>query len=171
MKNLLKFYILIFSFCFAFSQEKSFKVTELTLDNGLKVMLTENSESSNVFGVVAVRAGGKNDPADATGIAHYLEHVLFKGTDKLGTNNYEKEEILLDSIALLYEDLSIAIDEITRNNIQSEINKLSVKAINKNVRSSSRKIALVLDYIRGKKADVGRRIGRFYRGEKRRTKD
>ena len=128
MKNLLKFYILIFSFCFAFSQEKSFKVTELNLDNGLKVMLTENSESSNVFGVVAVRAGGKNDPADATGIAHYLEHVLFKGTDKLGTNNYEKEKILLDSIALLYEDLSIASDEITRNNIQSEINKLSVKA-------------------------------------------
>ena len=101
MKNLLKFYIIVFSFCFAFSQEKSFKVTELTLDNGLKVMLTENSESSNVFGVVAVRAGGKNDPADATGIAHYLEHVLFKGTDKLGTNNYEKEKILLDSIALL----------------------------------------------------------------------
>ena len=128
MKNLLKFYILIFSFCFAFSQEKSFKVTELTLENGLKVMLTENSESSDVFGVVAVRAGGKNDPADATGIAHYLEHVLFKGTDKLGTNNYEKEKILLDSIALLYEDLSVASDEITRNNIQSEINKLSVKA-------------------------------------------
>lgn len=49
MKNLLKFYILIFSFCFAFSQEKSFKVTELTLDNGLKVMLTENSESSDVL--------------------------------------------------------------------------------------------------------------------------
>ena len=76
MKNLLKFYILIFSFCFAFSQEKSFKVTELTLDNGLKVMLTENSESSDVFGVVAVRAGGKNDPADATGIANYQKENL-----------------------------------------------------------------------------------------------
>ncbi len=123
-------FLLLFNYFFALSQNglKPFEVTEFKLDNGLTVMLSENHDTSKIFGVVAVKAGGKNDPSEATGIAHYLEHVLFKGTDKLGTINYEKEKIFLDSISLLYDELGNAQADITRLEIQKQINELSVKA-------------------------------------------
>ena len=73
-----------------------------TLDNGLKVYMTVNKESPRIQTYIAVKVGGKNDPADNTGLAHYLEHIMFKGTDKLGTSNYEAEKPLLDSIESLY---------------------------------------------------------------------
>ncbi len=113
-----------------FSQEKSkpINVKEYVLDNGLTVMLSENNESPNVFGIIGVKAGGKNDPKDATGIAHYLEHVLFKGTEELGTSNYKNEKIYLDSISKLYEDLSKTNLASKRSLIQSEINRISIKA-------------------------------------------
>jgi predicted Zn-dependent peptidase len=50
-----------------------------------------------------VRTGSNNDPSDNTGLAHYLEHMMFKGTSKLGTQNWEKESELLDQISDLYE--------------------------------------------------------------------
>ena len=61
------------------------KVTESRLDNGLTVMLTENHDAPKVFRMVAIKAGGKNDPSDATGIAHYLEYVLFNGSQDMST--------------------------------------------------------------------------------------
>lgn len=61
------------------------------LANGLTVLLSENHEVPRIFGAVIVRAGGKNDPASATGIAHYLEHMLFKGTEELGTVDAARE--------------------------------------------------------------------------------
>ena len=108
MSKLLYFLLFLFS-SIVFSQKttQSIEVKEYVLKNGLTVMLSENSESSNIYGVVAVKAGGKNDPKDATGIAHYLEHVLFKGTQELGTTDYESERVYLDSISKLYEKLSI----------------------------------------------------------------
>lgn len=74
-----------------------------TLDNGLKVYLSVNEEAPRLYTSIAVRAGSKNDPATATGLAHYLEHMLFKGTDKYGTLNYDKEGPLLEKIDSLYE--------------------------------------------------------------------
>ena len=91
-------------------------------------MLSENRESSNIYGVVGVKAGGKNDPKDATGIAHYLEHVLFKGTQELGTTDYENEKVYLDSISKLYENLSKTNSQEKRSSIQKEINRISIKA-------------------------------------------
>lgn len=104
------------------------KVTEYTLENGLTIMLTENHDSPKVFGMVAVKAGGKNDPHDATGIAHYLEHVLFKGTQDMGTIDYAKEKPYLDSINYLYEQLGQTIVEEERKAIQMNINRMSQKA-------------------------------------------
>lgn len=104
------------------------KVTEYTLENGLTVMLTENHDSPKVFGMVAVKAGGKNDPHDATGIAHYLEHVLFKGTQDMGTIDYEKEKPYLDSINYLYEQLGKTTVDAQRDSIQIAINRTSQKA-------------------------------------------
>ena len=119
MKKWFTFLLLHFYF-FALSQNvlKPFEVTEFTLDNGLTVMLSENHDTSKIFGVVAVKAGGKNDPSDATGIAHYLEHVLFKGTDELGTTDYEKEKVFLDSISVLYDELGKTKADIERSQIQ-----------------------------------------------------
>ena len=102
------------------------KVEKYTLENGLTVILNPDKYASNVFGGVAIKGGGKQDPADATGIAHYLEHMLFKGTDKLGTVDYESEKVYLDSIEYLYDELGIEFDESKRKAIQEKINTLNV---------------------------------------------
>ena len=98
------------------------------LDNGLTVYLNEDHNTTSVFGAVVVRGGGKRDPKDATGIAHYLEHLLFKGTDKMGTTNYDLEKVYLDSIQIKYDELAQTEDDSIRLALQSEINKLSIKA-------------------------------------------
>ena len=59
-------------------------LTEYKLDNGLTVMLWEDHDQPDVTGYVAVRAGSMDEPAEYTGLAHYLEHMLFKGTQKIG---------------------------------------------------------------------------------------
>ena len=74
------------------------------MDNGLKVYLSVYKDAPRVQTYIAVRAGSKNDPADATGLAHYLEHMLFKGTDKYGSLDYAKEEPMLKEIEALYEE-------------------------------------------------------------------
>lgn len=73
------------------------------LDNGLTVFLTENHEEPRFHAEIAIRSGSKHDPAESTGIAHYLEHMLFKGTDQLGTLDFAAEKVHLDSIVALYE--------------------------------------------------------------------
>src|SRR6478752_3049648 len=64
-----------------------------TLPNGLKVYLTVYKDAPRIQTYIAVRAGSKNDPATATGLAHYLEHMLFKGTDVYGTKDYKNESL------------------------------------------------------------------------------
>lgn len=96
-----------------------------TLDNGLKVYLSVNEESPRINTAIAVRAGSKNDPSDATGLAHYLEHMLFKGTDRYGTANYEKEAPLLDEIERLYEFYRSTNDEEERQGIYHKIDSIS----------------------------------------------
>ena len=54
-----------------------------TLDNGLKVYLSVNKEKPRIQTYIAVRTGSRNDPAETTGLAHYLEHLMFKGTSSL----------------------------------------------------------------------------------------
>ena len=73
------------------------EVKELKLSNGLTVWLNEDHSQPKVYGALIVKAGAKDCPN--TGIAHYLEHVLFKGTQKIGTVNYAEEKLWLDSIS------------------------------------------------------------------------
>lgn len=73
------------------------------LDNGLDVFLTVNDQEPRFYAEIVVRAGSKHDPEVSTGMAHYLEHMLFKGTDELGTLDAAAEKVHLDSIAALYE--------------------------------------------------------------------
>ena len=95
------------------------------LDNGLTVYLTENHEEPRFYAEIAVRAGSKHDPAETTGLAHYLEHLLFKGTPELGTLDYEKEKPHLDRIRELYEEHFREHDPEVRKAIYREINRVS----------------------------------------------
>lgn len=97
------------------------RVKQVVLDNGLTVMLTENHERPEVFGAVVVRTGGKNDPADNTGMAHYLEHMLFKGTTALGTTDWAAEKPLMDELVRSYDALGRAKSEEERAKIQKQI--------------------------------------------------
>lgn len=101
-------------------------VNEYKLSNGLTVWLNEDHSQPKVFGAVVVKAGAKDCPN--TGIAHYFEHMMFKGTDKIGTIDYAAEKVFLDSIARKYDDLRQTKDKKRRMFIQYEINRLSVKA-------------------------------------------
>ncbi len=111
-----------------YGQEYPLKVETFKLKNGLTVYLNEDHTMPMVHGMVVVKGGSKRDPADATGIAHYFEHIMFKGTDKLGTINYAKEKVYLDSISTLYDNLRATNDEDKRLEIQKEINRISIKA-------------------------------------------
>ena len=98
------------------------------LDNGLKVYLTENHEEPRFYAEIAVRAGSKHDPADATGLAHYLEHLLFKGNQNLGSLDYAAEAPLLARIVDLYEQHFQETDPAARAAIYSEINATAQEA-------------------------------------------
>ncbi len=93
------------------------------LDNGLTVYLTENHEEPRFYAEISIRAGSKHDPPDATGIAHYLEHMLFKGTQNFGTLDYQKEKSHLDRITDLYEQHFHETDPEKRKAIYAEINE------------------------------------------------
>ncbi len=85
LKSLLSLMIMI-SVSAVYAQ-KPIAIEKLVLDNGLSVFLHEDHTKAEVFGVVITKAGGKNDPENATGMAHYQEHMLFKGTQTLGTKD------------------------------------------------------------------------------------
>ena len=102
------------------------KVSELKLKNGMTVWLNEDHSQPKVFGAVVVKAGAKDCPN--TGIAHYFEHIMFKGTDRMGTTDYQAEKPWLDSISVQYDLLSQTKDELERVKLQQHINALSLKA-------------------------------------------
>ena len=99
-----------------------------TLDNGLKVYLTVNKETPRIQTYIAVKVGGKNDPAETTGLAHYFEHLMFKGTQMFGTQNYEMEKPLLDRIEQLFEVYRKTTDEAERKEIYHQIDSISYEA-------------------------------------------
>lgn len=99
-----------------------------TLDNGLKVYMSVNREQPRLQTLISVRVGAKNDPAETTGLAHYFEHLMFKGTDKFGTQNYEAEKPLLDEIERLFELYRQTEDEAERKRIYAEIDRISQEA-------------------------------------------
>ena len=96
-----------------------------TLANGLQVWTSVNKAKPRIFTAVAVKAGSKNDPPDNTGLAHYLEHMLFKGTDQYGTKDFQKEKIYLDQIFALYEKYNKTNDENLRKAIYKQIDSVS----------------------------------------------
>ena len=96
-----------------------------TLDNGLKVYLSVNKEQPRIQTFIAVRTGSKNDPAETTGLAHYLEHLMFKGTSSFGTTNPEAEAPLLADIEARYEKYRQLTDPAERRQAYHEIDSVS----------------------------------------------
>ena len=99
-----------------------------TLENGLKLYMSVNTKEPRIYTNIAVRAGSKHDPADATGLAHYLEHMMFKGTDKIGALNWEQEKLLLGGISQLYEEHRNTEDPAERAEVYDKIDRMSNKA-------------------------------------------
>ena len=96
-----------------------------TLKNGLTVILSPTKKDPRIQAYVAVKAGSKTDPATNTGLAHYLEHMLFKGTDKYGSLDWAKEKPELDKIDALYEQYNKTKDENQRKAIYKKIDSIS----------------------------------------------
>ena len=104
-----------------------------TLDNGLKVYLSVNNEKPRIQTYIAVRTGSRNDPAETTGLAHYLEHLMFKGTQQFGTTDYAKEKPLLDDIEQRYEVYRHLTDPDQRRQAYHEIDSVSQLAAQYNI--------------------------------------
>ena len=96
-----------------------------TLENGLKVYLSNFDNGPRIHVFTAVKAGGKNDPENNSGLAHYLEHMMFKGNQYFGTKDYKAEKILLDSIEQLFNEYSKLTDTYERSAHYQKIDKLS----------------------------------------------
>ena len=99
-----------------------------TLKNGFTVYLSANKDEPRAMGLIGVRAGSLNDPLETTGLAHYLEHMLFKGTDKFGTTNWPSEKVLLDSISNLFEKYKGETLPDRKKEIYKEIDRISQAA-------------------------------------------
>ena len=110
--------------CSAFTREG---LTEYKLDNGLTVMLWEDHDQPDVTGYVVVRAGAVDEPAEYTGLAHYLEHMLFKGTQRIGALDWEAEKPMYDSIIALYDQYSDEKDPKVREQLATQINEISMR--------------------------------------------
>ena len=99
-----------------------------TLDNGLKVYMSVNKDVPRVQTFIAVKAGATYDPTETTGLAHYLEHMMFKGSSKIGTMNWTEEKKIIDQIAEKYELHKNTSDPIAKKTIYAQIDSLSAIA-------------------------------------------
>ena len=100
-------------------------VRTYTLKNGLTVMISVNKSEPRIQTVITTNAGSKNDPASHTGLAHYLEHMLFKGTDTFGSLSWETEAPLIAQITNLYEQYNHTTDVAERTKIYRSIDSVS----------------------------------------------
>ena len=103
-------------------------LSEYQLANGMTVLLWEDHDAPDVTGYVAVRAGAMDEPVEYTGLAHYLEHMLFKGTQRIGAIDWEKEKPLYEQIIALYDQYSEATDSKVRADLIRQINEASIAA-------------------------------------------
>lgn len=104
------------------------KVIHYTLDNGLQVYMSVNKDEPRIQTYIAVRVGSKNDPAESTGLSHYLEHLMFKGTTHFGTLDWPKEQEQLKKIEALYEVYNHTTDPAQRKAIYHQIDSVSYEA-------------------------------------------
>lgn len=149
MKKIFFSLVIFLSVFVAFSQ--NIKLQTFELGNGMNVVLCEDHNQPQIYGAICVHVGSKNDPADNTGMAHYLEHIMFKGTDKIGTLNWGAEKVFLDSITVLYDELHGITDKKQRERILLHINQLSNKATEYAIPNE---VDVILDKMGGKEVNA-----------------
>ena len=98
------------------------------LPNGATVYLWEDKSKPDVYGMVSFKVGSVDDPLEYTGLAHYLEHVMFKGTQTIGTLDWEKESALYQQIIAKYDEMAETADPAQKEKIGLEINDLTIQA-------------------------------------------
>ena len=123
-----------------------------TLKNGLKVYLSKYEDAPRLHILTTVKAGGKNDPKDNTGLAHYLEHMMFKGNKFFGTLDYDKEKPILDSIELFFNNYSKINDPDERKKFYKKIDSISNIASSYAIAGEYDKL---ISQIGGKKLNAG----------------
>lgn len=136
MKKISLAFVYLFLITQAFSQNYTYqsfpndpyKIRKYTLSNGLSVFLGVNKKEPRVETMIAVKAGSKTDPSNNTGLAHYLEHLMFKGTDKYGTANYDLEKGLIQAIDEHYGIYNSSKDSTFRKQVYKIIDSLSIAA-------------------------------------------
>ncbi len=96
-----------------------------TLENGLKVYMTVYKDAPRIQTYIAVRAGSKNDPHETTGLAHYFEHMMFKGTSKYGSKDWKNEAPLIAKVDSLFEIYRTLTDENQRKDMYHVIDSIS----------------------------------------------
>ncbi len=99
-----------------------------TLANGLKIYISVNKDVPRVQTMIAVKAGSKFDPPQTTGLAHYLEHMMFKGSHDFGTRDWPHESVLLDSISAYFEYHRKEQDEAKKKILYAKIDSFSFEA-------------------------------------------
>lgn len=112
-------------FTYKYVTNDPFKARIYTLSNGLTVILSPNHKEPRVAMRIAVRAGSNTDPRNHTGLAHYLEHLLFKGTKSYGSLDWAREKPYLEKIDALYEQYNSSKDTALRKRIYHRIDSVS----------------------------------------------
>ncbi|MDR1526379.1 MAG: insulinase family protein [Dysgonamonadaceae bacterium] len=118
--------VLICSFFSIHTNAQGLKAFQLP--NGLSVFVWEDETVADVFGMVAVNVGSKEDPEQYTGLAHYLEHLLFNGTEQIGALNWEKEKPIYEQIIAKYDEHAQTDDPVQRKALLKEINRLTIES-------------------------------------------
>lgn len=114
------------------------------LPNGLRIYISQNSDQPRIQADIAVRTGSRNDPAETTGLAHYLEHLMFKGTRQFGTIDAEAEAPYLDDIERRYEAYRLLTDPEERRRTYHEIDSISQIAAQWNIPNEYDKLMAML---------------------------
>lgn len=126
MKRIFALVLFCVGISVSYAVELPSEFEQYQLENGLTVYLWEDHDSPQVHGWTITRAGSVDEPEDATGLAHYLEHMLFKGTDQIGALDWEKERPYYEHIIALYDTLAQTADSKEREAIQLKINAASI---------------------------------------------
>lgn len=128
MKNWKRVWTFMMLVCLCMGQAGAQGLKAFKLRNGMSVFVWEDSTKTDVLGQVVVRTGSVNDPEQYTGLAHYLEHVLFKGTQKIGALDWEKEKPIYEQIIAKYDEMAETEDPVKKEAIGKEINELTIEA-------------------------------------------
>ena len=113
---------------YLYAENDPFQVRIYQLNNGMKVYLSANPAEPSINIMTIVKAGSMDEPENSTGLAHYFEHMMFKGTDRMGSLDWEKESALLSQLEQLFEERRNSSDPVKQEEIYRKIDRISTIA-------------------------------------------